>query len=272
MEKKLPPANKDQQWNYSSHDKFFQYYAEQSQTANTFQRFLNVRERILRLLGPQRAQQRLQVADIGCGAGTQSFLWVELGYQVFGIDISDQLINLARERSNEITGDVTFTVGSATDLPWPDCCMDVCLAPELLEHIADWRRCLDEFIRVLKPGGILYLSTTNKLCPLQSEFNLPLYAWYPGFLKRHYEKLVRTNRPELANYATYPAVNWFSFYSLRAVLGIDRFDCMDRFDSRLHKLDKKKAIILKLLCNIPPLRFLGHVCTPYTVLFAIKRN
>ena len=126
MEHKLPPTNTDQQWNYSIHDKFLQYYAEQSLSASTFQRFLNVRERILRLLGPQRAQQRLQVADVGCGAGTQSFLWAELGYHVFGIDINERLINLARERSSESTGNVTFTVGSATDLPWPDCSMDVC--------------------------------------------------------------------------------------------------------------------------------------------------
>ena len=273
MENKLPPANTDRSWNYSSHDNFFQYYAEQSLTTTTFARFLNVREKILRLLGLQRTRQRLQVADIGCGAGTQSFLWAELGHQVFGIDISERLIHLARERGNNDTGNVSFCVGTATELPWPDQSMDICLVPELLEHVADWKRCLDEFARVLKPGGVLYLSTTNKLCPKQDEFNLPLYAWYPAFLKRRCEKLAMTTRLKLANYATYPAVNWFSFYSLRAVLGSSRFDCLDRFDSRLHAPDnKKKAILSKLLHSIPPLKFLAHVCTPYTVLIAIKRR
>jgi 2-polyprenyl-3-methyl-5-hydroxy-6-metoxy-1,4-benzoquinol methylase len=55
--------------------------------------------------------------------------------------------------------------------------MDVCLLPELLEHVADWQSCLNEAARVLRPGGLLYLSTTNVLCPRQQEFNLPLYSF-----------------------------------------------------------------------------------------------
>ncbi|MFO1432047.1 MAG: class I SAM-dependent methyltransferase [Candidatus Competibacteraceae bacterium] len=262
----------DRKLDHSNYDDFFQYYAEQSLTKDTFARFLNVRTKILSLLGPQRAQQCLQVADIGCGAGTQSFLWAELGHQVVGIDISERLIQLARERGSKDTGKVGFYVGTATELPWPDRSMDVCLVPELLEHVADWKRCLNELVRVLKPGGVLYLSTTNNLCPKQSEFNLPLYAWYPGFLKRHYEKLAMTTHPELANYATYPAVNWFNFYSLRAALGSDQFDCLDRFDSRLHLPDSnKKAILLKILHSMPVLKFLARMCTPYTEMMAIKR-
>jgi ubiquinone/menaquinone biosynthesis C-methylase UbiE len=262
-----------QKWNHSSHDNFFHHYAEQSLIESTFQRFLNIREKILRLIDPQKLKQSLRVADIGCNTGTQCFLWAELGHQVFGIDINQRFIDLARERNSKMPGDVTFYVGSATDLPWPDQSMDVCLVPELLEHIVDWRRCLDEFIRVLKPGGILYLSTTNKLCPIQEEFNLPLYAWYPGFLKRYFENLAMTTRPQLANYATYPAVHWFSFYSLRSALDPHQFDCLDRFDSRLYSNNKKmEKRVLRFIGSVPFLRFLGHVFTPYTALFAIKRT
>ena len=95
--------------------------------------------------------------------------------------------------------------------------MSVCL-PELLEHVPDWETCLREAARSLDPGGLLYLSTTNVLCPVQSEFNLPLYSWYPGFIKRRYERLAVTTRPAIANYAKYPAVNWFTFYRLRDYL------------------------------------------------------
>ncbi len=62
----------------------------------------------------------------------------------------------------------------------------------------------------MRPGGVLYLTTTSCLCPSQMEFRLPLYSWYPGFLKRRYERLAKTTRPELANFAIYPAVHWFS--------------------------------------------------------------
>jgi SAM-dependent methyltransferase len=143
--------------------------------------------------------------------------------------------------------------------------------PELLEHVVDWQSCLKECDRVLRPNGLLYLSTSNKLCPSQQEFDLPLYSWYPGFLKRRYERLAVTTRPELVNHATYPAVNWFSFYSLRTYLRNLGFDCMDRFDAAaLHRSGVVKPV-LAAIRHIPLLRFFGHVATPYTVLIAIKR-
>jgi len=111
--------------------------------------------------------------------------------------------------------------------------MDVYVVPELLEHVVDWEGVLNEAARILRPNGVLFLSTTNALCPVQNEFNLPLYAWYPAFMKRHYERLAVTTRPEVANYAKYPAVNWFTFYSLRSALrarGFNRF--LDRLDMK----------------------------------------
>src|SRR3954447_14171012 len=102
--------------------------------------------------------------------------------------------------------------------------------PELLEHVVEWEKCVAEALRVLRPGGVFYASTTNYLCPVQSEFNLPLYSWYPGRLKRRFERLSVTTRPALANYARYPAVNWFSYYGLARYLRQRGMSCLDRFD------------------------------------------
>jgi SAM-dependent methyltransferase len=140
------------------------------------------------------------------------------------------LVELARRRSLESGLSIHFDVGSATKLPFSDESMDVCLLPELLEHVEDWQACLREAARVLKPGGVLYLSTTNVLCPKQEEFNLPMYSWYPGFLKRKYERLAVTTKPELANFARYPAVHWFSFYGLSSFLSAYKIRCHDRFE------------------------------------------
>ena len=155
----------------------------------------------------------LRVADIGCGAGTQSLLWAELGHSVFGLDVNAPLVEVAQRRAAERGLPVDFRVGTATALPLEDSSVDVCLLPELLEHVPDWEACLREAARSLDVGGLLYVSTTNVLCPVQSEFNLPLYSWYPSFVKRRYERLAVTTRPAIANYAKYPAVNWFTFYA-----------------------------------------------------------
>ena len=118
----------------------------------------------------------------------------------------------------------------------------------------------------------LFLTTTNTLCPKQQEFNLPLYSWYPGWAKRHYERLAQSTRPELVTYATYPAVNWFTFYRLRRELGRRGCDCRDRFD--LIDPAKKNAVkrfAVSAVRALPPARFLAHMATPSTWILAIRR-
>jgi 2-polyprenyl-6-hydroxyphenyl methylase/3-demethylubiquinone-9 3-methyltransferase len=256
-------------WDTGSHEDFYRYYAAQSAGAVAARRFGTIQAAVVRALG--RPAGVLRVADIGCGAGTQCRLWAEAGHRVFGADISEALIALARERARLTGLPIDFAVASATALPWADQSMDLCIAPELLEHVADWTAVLGEMMRVLKPGGAMFLSTSNRLCPRQEEFTLPLYSWYPSPIKRHYEHLARTTRPELAGYATYPAVNWFTYYGLRDYLGGQGCSCMDRFDMMdLTQHGFLAGALVRALRRIPPLRFLGHVATPYTVVLAVK--
>jgi 2-polyprenyl-6-hydroxyphenyl methylase/3-demethylubiquinone-9 3-methyltransferase len=258
------------QWDHSTHDPFFEYYARQSTSVHSVARFVAMRDVVLRAVPTKSGP--LDVADLGCGAGTQSFVWAQLGHRLHGLDISAKFIQLGMERASQAGLQVDFRVGSVTDLPWPDESMDICLAIELLEHVADWRRCLDEFTRVLRRGGALFLTTTNTLCPKQQEFNLPMYSWYPAWVKRHYQRLAQTTRPELVTYATYPAVNWFTFYGLRRELGrrgchsLDRFDLIDPA-----KKSVAKRIAVSAVRALPPARLLAHMATPSTWILAIRR-
>jgi ubiquinone/menaquinone biosynthesis C-methylase UbiE len=261
-------------WDYTSNQEFYTYYAEASQSPEALQRFRSIRDCVLRVASRNGFDGRLlEVADIGCGAGTQSFVWSELFHRVHALDVNQPLLDLARERAERQGYTIDFRLGSATELPWDKESMDVCLLIELLEHVPQWERCLDECARVLRPNGILYLTTSNKLCPVQKEFNLPLYSWYPAPLKRHFERLSMTRRPDLANYAKYPAVNWFSFYELRAELSKRGFDSLDRFD--VMDFPNKQAwirVVVHCMRAVPPLRWLGHVATPGTLVLAVRRS
>jgi len=260
-------------WDHTTHQDFYDYYAAESQSEATLQRFREIQAVVLQVVAQTGLSPQLDVADIGCGAGTQSRLWAERGHRVFGVDVNEPLIRLAEKRAAEQGLAIKFEVGTATVLPWADRIMDVCLVPELLEHVADWQSCVNEAARVLRPGGLLYISTTNVLCPKQQEFNLPLYSWYPGLLKRYCERLAVTTRPAIANYAKYPAVNWFSFYGLRDYLAPLGFNCLDRFD--LIDAAGKSAfarVVIRLLREASLLRFLGHMVTPSTYLVAVKNR
>jgi ubiquinone/menaquinone biosynthesis C-methylase UbiE len=256
----------------ATNDAFYDYYAAESLSEHALQRFVATKEAVT------RAAQKFgistppwNIADIGCGAGTQAMLWAREGHHVFGIDINEPLVELGRERTKQAGLSIDLVTGTATALPWPDESIDICLSPELLEHVKDWQTCVAEASRVLRPGGVLYMSTTNKLCPVQHEFDLPAYSWYPAALKRHYERVAVTSRPELVNHAKYPAVNWFSYYSLRRYMQQCGFECLDRFDvAALGPQSTINAMVLAALRSTPITRWLAHACTPYTAVFAKK--
>jgi 2-polyprenyl-6-hydroxyphenyl methylase/3-demethylubiquinone-9 3-methyltransferase len=258
---------------HGSHREFYEYYAEQSASPETRDRFLGVQRAVLRVLGSRGRDVALDVADIGCGAGAQCLLWAESGHRVHGLDVNQPLLKLARERAERAGVVVDFHLGTATALPWASSSLDVVLLPELLEHVEEWRPCLSEAVRVLRPGGLLFVSTTNVLCPVQQEFTLPLYSWYPTWLKRWFVRLSRTTRPEFVRHAKYPAIHWFSFYSLRSELGRWRIKCLDRFDAMdLSGRSSAARCVVRLIRAVPPIRFMGHVLTPYTTVLGLKES
>lgn len=274
MQKQDNKADASPDDRFGSRAEFFKYYAEQSTTPETVQRFAAIQDMVSRTARAHGlTQASLNVLDIGCGAGTQSMMWARDGHKVNGLDINGPLVELAMQRARDAKLAIDFRIGTATELPWADNSMDVCLVPELLEHVREWEPCVSEFTRVLKPGGVLFLSTNNSLCPVQQEFNLPLYSWYPGFMKRRYEHLAVTTRPELVNYAKYPAVNWFTFFGLRKVLAARGFESFDRFDvADPAGRGAGGALAFGLIRHVPLARLLAHVATPYTLLVAVKRK
>ena len=118
----------------SSHQEFFEHYAKESVSETTRQRMYHIRYVILTVWSQLEQERILDVADIGCGAGTFSRAWAEKGHRVVGVDINQPLVDLAAKRAAEEKLPIEFKVGSATAIPLDDQSVDICVAAELLEH------------------------------------------------------------------------------------------------------------------------------------------
>jgi 2-polyprenyl-6-hydroxyphenyl methylase/3-demethylubiquinone-9 3-methyltransferase len=252
--------------------RFVDYYAERSTSDETRQRFLSVQRIALKLRSNLGLSiEGLDIADIGCGVGTQTLMWAAGGHRARGVDISSPLIELARQRAQVQPVSAEFFVASATELPLADQSCDLVLVSELLEHLPDWESCIREALRILRPGGVIYISTTNRLCPIQQEFTLPGYSWYPSSVKKRCERLAVTTHRHWVQHASFPAVHWFSFYDLRdyliarGVTAYDRFDVSDAAGSTI------RLAVLKSIRGLRLLRFAAHVCTPYTIVVGVRR-
>ncbi len=102
----------------------------------------------------------LTVLDCGCGPGSMTLDIAELvnpGH-VFGLDISslqvEQALLMQKERA---IINASFTCGSAYSLPYADEQFDVVFAHAVLYHLQKPEQTLAEFLRVLKPGGLVAL-------------------------------------------------------------------------------------------------------------------
>ena len=102
-----------------------------------------------------------RILDCGCGAGYGTAELATAASEATGIDFSNDAIEYARE--HYARPNVRFITGSCLDLPFPASSFDLVVAFEVIEHLIDFRRFLDECARVLHPAGMLIASTPNKL-------------------------------------------------------------------------------------------------------------
>ncbi|MBP3974053.1 glycosyltransferase [Pseudoxanthomonas spadix] len=102
-----------------------------------------------------------KVLDIACGEGYGSALLAGTAARVSGVDISPEAIAHARKTYSGV-GNVDFHVASATSIPFEADTFEVIVSFETVEHLMEQEEMLAELRRVLKPDGILIMSSPNR--------------------------------------------------------------------------------------------------------------
>ncbi len=103
--------------------------------------------------------------DAGCGGGRFVVALAKLGARkVCGIDISEGVLEAATERVRyrHLENQVELKRASVLDIPYPDATFDYVVSSGVIHHSPDPKRAFGELVRVLKPGGKLFLSVYGK--------------------------------------------------------------------------------------------------------------
>ncbi len=100
------------------------------------------------------------VIDIACGEGYGSFLMSNYAKNVKGIDINNDVIENAKIKYKK--DNLDFLQGTVANIPLQDSSIDVIVSFETIEHITMHDEMMREIKRVLKPDGLLIISSPDK--------------------------------------------------------------------------------------------------------------
>ena len=104
--------------------------------------------------------QGKDVLDIASGEGYGAALLASIAATVTGVDVAPEAVRHATE--NYVASNLTFLRGVATNVPVEDSAADVVVSFETLEHMSEQEQFLREIKRVLRPGGVLVMSTPDR--------------------------------------------------------------------------------------------------------------
>jgi demethylmenaquinone methyltransferase/2-methoxy-6-polyprenyl-1,4-benzoquinol methylase len=146
------------------------------------------RARTVELADPPRGGRAL---DVCCGTGDLALeLKRRMGpdAEVTGVDFSEQMLELAREKSRRQEADVTYEAGNALELAYPDSSFDVATVGFGVRNLVDLERGLGEMARVVRPGGRVAILeiTTPRRPPLSWFYSIWFFRMVPllGVLTR----------------------------------------------------------------------------------------
>jgi tRNA (uracil-5-)-methyltransferase TRM9 len=144
-----------------------------------------------------------KLLNLGCGHGAD-FLPFSQGFDLYGVDFSEEMIKLARKYAEKFNFEVILTVSDVCNLPYNDAVFDFAISVATYHHLEPGKQTIafQELKRVLKPGGGAFITVWNRWQPRfwfrQKEVMVPwkiksetIYRYYYLFSRAEIVNLVR---------------------------------------------------------------------------------
>lgn len=102
-----------------------------------------------------------RLLESGIGTGRVALPLAARGYHVIGADISEEMLGVCVAQSIQATSELHCVRADTTSLPFSAEAFNLCVAVHLFYFIPEWRRAVQEMLRVLRPDGALILLHTG---------------------------------------------------------------------------------------------------------------
>ena len=135
-------------------------------------------------------QDRLKVLDVGTGPGIFACLYSQMGHDATGLDFSERMLGVARQRKADLQLDCEFVFGDAEEPPFEDNTFDAVSSRHVLFNLPRPGVAIRQWVRVLKPGGRMILMGNDN----DGTENRSLRLWRRRLMMRLRRKLPRKGK------------------------------------------------------------------------------
>jgi len=163
---------------------------------------------IVRFAGDLRGKK---ILDLGCGGGSLTYILAKAGAEVTGVEQEGLGLQFAKENLMTVDRDknwkYSFVQASAYELPFEKDYFDTVVNCEVIEHLENPEKMLQEVARVLKKGGKFILTTPYRLTEVPQDPN-HVKEYFPGELEAMLKKYFSNVGIKLTHH-----MFWRAFYT-----------------------------------------------------------
>lgn len=215
---------------------------------------------IVEMVNKVRPVRNLKILDLGCGYGSLSKVLGEYGAHVTAAEVDEESINNARKFLDK---NITIVKIPQEKLPFKDGEFDIVFLFDVIEHVKNPKKTMEESLRVLKNNGLLIVQFT----PYYSITGHHLYRYTKlpiQFLPRTLAKKIIYSRQIKNTMRTHDQI--WELYSSLNKLRVSEFQKMTK---NLKKIEEKFIIKYPDLfeINVPFINFLGPAKDFFTMSY-----
>lgn len=123
-----------------------------------------------------------KVLDVGCGTGFWVRQFCKRGMETYGVDISSKAVEITKKSLDLFGYKAVVVTGNAEALPFDDESFDHINCQGVIHHTPDTQKCIQEFKRVLKPGGSVCYSVYYKNIVLRQRWLFKMVQLLSGIV------------------------------------------------------------------------------------------
>lgn len=192
---------------------------------------------------------QLKILDLGSGRGDFLIECAKRGAKALGAEKNEDYIEISCEKARENGVNIEIIKAEAENLPFENNSFDFINASELIEHVENPQKVLEEIYRVLIRGGKCYISVPNRFGFKDPHFKLYSINYLPRFLAEFYLSLRRAHKDYkfFKDRQKLSEMRYFTFAGFLKLAGNAGFKTID---IREEKIKKIKNQFLRDFLNI----------------------